>query len=246
MRDRALKLSPDRTEHDLGYHWSIAPWLMMLLLWNLLTWLTAFKSVWIPIKEQVWGSKDRRNPDVWSVTKGQRIFDSKHHTRLKYYVATSLHRPTTVGSYRKTSSSKRIACAHFLFYICVSLIVVLSTSFALKLRSTQTWIWIDMRVALMLNATAKHGGVRDCFHSVHGALRTFLTSYICGGKRGPSIKYFPISRECSSTRKRWCRVRCFVQWLHFINQGIHAHRLRHAATMLTSNRILGKTGWHQI
>lgn len=118
----------------------------------------------------------------------------------------------------------------------------------LKLRLIQTWIWMDMWVAVMLNAT-KHGGICDCFHSVYGAVRTFLTSCICGGETRRSIKYFPTSRECSSTR--WRRVRCFAQWRHFINTGIHAHRLRHAAnarthTMVTSRRILGKTGWHQI
>lgn len=213
VRDRVLKLSSDRTEHgclerqhDLGYHWSIVPWLLMLLLWNLLTWLTPFKSVWIPIKEQVWGSKDWRNPGIWSVTKGQRIFDSKHHTRLKYYVATILH-VQPVGSYRKTSSSKRITCAPFLFYIRASLIVVLSPQqfvhkFRAKLRLTQTWIWIDMWVAVMLNATAKGGGARDCFHSAHGALRTFLTSHICGGKRDAQWNIFRFHVNAAARGKR--------------------------------------------
>lgn len=204
------------------------PWLLMLFFCDicLLGSQLLNQGVWILIKQQVWGSKDGRSPDIWSVIIGQKViglsFNSKHHTRLQraYIVQPQL---------------ANIESANFYFFFTFAPVTVVSPPrLALKLRLTQTWIWINMWVAEMLNATTKPGGVIDCFHSLYGALRTFLTSSICRRKTGRSIEYFPISRKCNSTRKkRWRRVRCFAQWRHFINTRIPAHRLRHAANART-------------
>lgn len=109
------------------------------------------------------GLTDRSRPDIWSFNI-PRSFNSRQHTMFRFSFATRWYsvRPAlcTTGSWLPVSSDKeKHACAHFLFCICVCLIIFWQSN------KTFLFMWADVT----LNAAAAKGGVVwCCLHSVSG------------------------------------------------------------------------------
>lgn len=74
---------PGKTDHVLGCRWSVFPgcWCFFCDICLLGSQLLN-QGVWILIKQQVWGSKDGRSPDIWSVIIGQKVTSSNHSWQI--------------------------------------------------------------------------------------------------------------------------------------------------------------------